>query len=143
MHDALALRQKREKRSSTKFFDVRVQSSHLLFADGVGNAVVTQLPAGGGRVVVCRSNDGADPPNFASRLANALKRLGAGDFMYQMSIYIEDGGAVFFGVDNVFVPNLVVQGAGHGVPLDQPVILKCWLAVCIRAKYRRVLNRLL
>jgi hypothetical protein len=42
-----------------------------------------------------------------------------------MPIDIEDGGAVFFGVDNVFVPNLVVQGAGHGVPLDQPVILKC------------------
>ena len=143
MHDALALRQKRKKRSSTKFFDVRVQSSHLLFADGVGNAVVTQLPASGGRVVVCRSNDGADPPNFASRLANALKRLGAGDFMHQMPIYIEYGGAVFFGVDDVFVPNLVVQGAGHGVPLDQPVILKCWLAVCIRAKYRRGLNRLL
>jgi hypothetical protein len=34
--------------------------------------------------------------------------LGAGDLVYQMSIYVEDGGAVFFGVDDVFVPNLVI-----------------------------------
>ena len=86
----------------------------MFFADGVCNAVVTQLPASGRRVVVGGGNDGADPPDFAPRLANAFKRLGAGDFVYQMPIYIEDGGAVFFGVDNVFVPNLVIQGAGHG-----------------------------
>lgn len=87
----------------------------MFFADGVGNAVVTQLPASGGRVVIRSGNDGTDPPNFASRLANAFKRLGAGNFMHQMAVYVKNGSAVFFGVDNVFVPNLVVQGAGHRV----------------------------
>ena len=115
MHDALALRQKREKRSSTKFFDVGVQSSHLFFADGVGNAVVTQLPASGGCVVIRSGNDGTDAPNFASGLANAFESLGAGDLVHQMAVYVQDGSAVFFGVDDVFVPNLVIQGAGHGV----------------------------
>ena len=105
----------------------------MFFADGIGNAVITQLPAGGGRVVVGGGNDGADAPNFAPCLTNAFKRLGAGNFMHQMPIYIEDGSAVFFGVDNVFVPNLVIQCAGHGgLPLEQPIILECWLKACSR-----------
>jgi hypothetical protein len=32
-----------------------------------------------------------------------------------MAVYVKNGSAVFFGVDDVFVPNLVIQGAGHGV----------------------------
>jgi hypothetical protein len=31
-----------------------------------------------------------------------------------MAVDVEDGGAVGFGVDDVLVPELVVEGAGHG-----------------------------
>jgi hypothetical protein len=34
--------------------------------------------------------------------------------MDQVAVNVQDGGAVFFGVDDVFVPNFVVKRAGHG-----------------------------
>jgi hypothetical protein len=46
-------------------------------------------------------------------LAQALKGLGAGDFVHQVTVNVQDGSAVFFGVDNVFVPNFVVKRTGH------------------------------
>jgi hypothetical protein len=58
--------------------------------------------------VISRGNDGADAPNFATGLAHALKRLWAGDFVHQMAVNVEHGRAVFFGVNDVFVPNFVV-----------------------------------
>jgi hypothetical protein len=41
-------------------------------------------------------------------LAYTFESLGAGHFVDQVPVNIEDGGAVFFGVDDVFVPDLVV-----------------------------------
>jgi hypothetical protein len=35
-----------------------------------------------------------------------------------MAVDVEDGCAVFFGVDDVLVPNLVVKGASHESSLD-------------------------
>jgi hypothetical protein len=35
--------------------------------------------------------------------------------MHQMAVDVKNGGAVFFGVDNVLVPDLVVKGASHGL----------------------------
>ena len=113
MHDALSFGQKRKERGRTELFHVGVEGGDLFFADRVGDAVVAQLPTGGGRVVVGGGHNRADPPDLAPGLANALKRLGAGDFVHQVAVDVEDGGAVFFGVDDVFVPNLVVKRASH------------------------------
>jgi hypothetical protein len=33
--------------------------------------------------------------------------------VHEVTVDVEDGGAVFFGVDDVFVPELVVEGARH------------------------------
>jgi hypothetical protein len=32
-----------------------------------------------------------------------------------MAVNVQNGSAVFFGVDDVFVPDFVVEGAAHGV----------------------------
>ncbi len=112
---ALALVHEGEERCVRDLRQVVVPRGDLLFADGVGDAVVAVFPARGGRVVVGGGHDGAHAPNLAARLAQAFKRLGAGDFVHQMAVDVEDGGAVLFGVDNMLVPDLVVQGASHGV----------------------------
>jgi hypothetical protein len=43
--------------------------------------------------------------------AKALKRLGAGHFVDQMQVDINQAGAVFLGCNQVVLPNLVKQGA--------------------------------
>ncbi len=113
MHDALALGHEGEERSRTEFADVVVQRGDLRFADRVGDAVIAQLPTGGGCVVVGGGHDGAGAPDLALGHPNAFKGLRAGDFMHQMAVDVQNGGAVFLGVDDVFVPNLVVKGASH------------------------------
>ena len=113
MHDALALGHEGEERGRTEFADVVVQGGDLRFADGVGDAVIAQLPAGGGGVVVGSRDDRAGSPNLAFGHTYALESLRAGHFMHQMAVDVQNGGAVFFGVDDVFVPNLVVKRASH------------------------------
>ena len=108
VHDALALAQEGKECRRTEFRHVAVQRGDLFFADGVGDAVIAQLPARGGGVVVGGGYDRADAPDFATSLTDALKRLRAGDFVHQMAVDVEDGGAVVFGVDDMLVPNLVV-----------------------------------
>ena len=115
VHDALALAQEGKVGRRAAGAHVGVQRHDLLAADGVFNAGQALFPAGGGRVVVGSGDDGADAPHLAPRLAQALEGLRAGDFVYQVAIDVEDGGAVFFGGDDVLVPELVIQGAGGGV----------------------------
>jgi hypothetical protein len=69
--------------------------------------------------VVGGGHDGAGAPDLAAGLAQAFKGLRAGDFVHQVAVDVEDGGAVFFGVDDVLVPDLVVQGASHSVVFFQ------------------------
>ena len=114
MHDALVVRHKGVVSRCAKFFDVFIQRQNLLFADGVGYTFVAFFPAVGGRVVVGCGHDRLDAPGFALRLAQAFKSLWAGDFVHQMAVDIQHGGAVFFGVYGVFVPNFVVKRAGGG-----------------------------
>ena len=109
--DALALGEKGEESGSAKLFNIGVQRNDLLFAGRVGDAVVTAFPAGGGGVVVGRGDDRADAPDFATRFAQAFKSLGAGHFMHQVAVDVEDGRAVVLGVDDVVVPQFVVKRA--------------------------------
>jgi hypothetical protein len=45
--------------------------------------------------------------------------------MHQMAVYIKYGGAIFFGVDDVFVPKFVVKRAAHMIFPWQFNILSC------------------
>src|SRR5256885_1618947 len=78
-------------------------------------SVIAALPAVGGGVVVGRGDHGADAPQLAAGHAKAFEGLGAGDFVHQVAVDVEDGGAVILGVDDVLVEDLVVEGASHGV----------------------------
>ena len=53
----------------------------------------------------------SDTPYFSPGLAQTFIGLRAGHLMHQMAVDVEQGGAVFFGVDNVLVPEFVVQRA--------------------------------
>jgi hypothetical protein len=53
-----------------------------------------------------------------ARHAQAFKGLWAGHFVNQMAVNVEDGRAIVFGVDDVFVPDLVVKRASHEGFLD-------------------------
>ena len=113
MHDALFVAQKRKVSGRSKFLDIGVQRGDLLFAGGVGNAVVALLPARGGAVVIGRGDHRADAPQLAARRAQPLKCLRAGHFVHEVTVDVEDGGAVFFGVDDVLIPEFVVECASH------------------------------
>ena len=113
VHDALALGQEGEISGRAELLDVAVQSGDLFFAGRVGNAVVAQLPAGGWRIVVGSGDDGADAPDLATGFTQPFKRLGAGHFVDQMAVDVEDGGAIVFGMDDVVVPEFVVERACH------------------------------
>ena len=113
VHNALALGQKRKVGSRAVFAHVVVKRGDLRLADGVGDAVVAQVPTGGGRVVVGGGNDGADAPDRAFGDAQTFISLRAGDFVHQVPVYVQHRGAVFFGMNHVFIPDLVVKRASH------------------------------
>ena len=67
-------------------------------------------------------------PDTVSELADLGVMLSIGNFgtgytslaaLHQMPVDVEDGRAIFFGVDDVLVPDLVVEGASHSVVFFQ------------------------
>ena len=108
VHDALPLGHEREVGRGTELAHVVVQRGDLRLADGVGDAVVAELPARGRRVVVCRGDDRADAPDWAFGNAQTFKGLRAGDLVDEVAVYVEHRRAVVLGVDDVLVPDLVV-----------------------------------
>src|SRR6218665_11609 len=93
MEDSLALVHERKEGRRLELRHVVVQRGDLLFAARIGDAVIAPLPARGGRVVAGRRDDGTHAPDLAARHAQALERLGAGDFVHQMAVDVEGGGA--------------------------------------------------
>ena len=113
MHDALALAHEGVVGRRAKGFDILVQRQDLLFADRVRDAGIAFFPAVGGRVVVSCGHNRRFAPRLATRHAQTFVGLWAGDFVHQMAVYVEHGGAVVFGVDGVFIPDFVVKRACH------------------------------
>ncbi len=58
-------------------------------------------------------------PDLATGRAKALESLGARDFVHEMAVDVEKAGAVRLNIDDVVVPDLVVEGAraGHGLAI--------------------------
>ena len=69
MHDALPFGKKREVRGQSNFPHIGVQRQDLFLAGWVGDAFVSQMPAGGWGVVVSGGNNRADAPELAPSLA--------------------------------------------------------------------------
>lgn len=110
VHDALALVAHLELRDA-EAVAVGVQRVDLQLGDGVLDAVAA---VGGGHVVVAHRQVGRQAPHLATGDVQPLEGLRAGDFVHQVAVDVEGGGAIFFGVDDVLVPDLVVEGASHG-----------------------------
>jgi len=88
---------------------VGVQGLHLGAGYCIGDA---RVAIRGGDVVVRRGQHGIDAPQLAAVHAQALEGLGAGHFMHQMPVDVDQGRAVGLHVDHVVVPQLVVKGSG-------------------------------
>ena len=115
VHDALAPVEEGEVRRRADGADVRVQCRHLLARDRVDDAVVAPLPARGRRVVVGRGDDRTHPPRLAPCQPQPFEGLRARHLVHQVAVDVEHRRAIGLGVDDVVVPQLVVQGAGgHG-----------------------------
>ena len=48
--------------------------------------------------------------HLAARRAQAFKRLRAGDLMHQMAVDIDQAGAVILPMDNMAVPDFIIEG---------------------------------
>ena len=67
----------------------------------------------GGGIVVRRGDDGGDAPGLATCQLQTLESLGAGHFMDQMTIDINQRGAIGFFMHHMALPELVIEGLGH------------------------------
>ena len=113
MDNSLALGQKREIGGCAVLADIGVERRDLLAADRIGDAVVPKVPVGGRRIVVGGGDDGADAPDLPAALAQSFEGLGAGDLVDQVAVYVQDGSTVILAMDDVFVPDLVIQRSAH------------------------------
>ncbi len=136
--DALTRIPEREIGGDAELADVAVQRDHLLARGEVFDALDAPLPAGGGRVVVGGGHDRRGAPRLAPGDAQPLEGLRAGHFVHQVAIDVDQAGAVFLAMNEVVVPELVVEracgerheawGGGQGprrVGLPEPSIMPC------------------
>ncbi len=92
-----------------EFAGVDRQLVNLRLALRIGDR---QRTVGGRHVVIDHSQGLVRRVDRASGEAQAFKGLGAGHFMNEMAVDIEQGGSVRLDVDDMVVPDLVVKGAG-------------------------------
>ena len=69
---------------------------------------------GGGHVVVGHRERRLGPAHLAAGGAQAVERLRAGDLVHQVAVDVQQADAVVLLVDEVALPDLVVQGTGLG-----------------------------
>ena len=85
----------------------RLDLDAAVFGHGRGIGAVQR-----GRHVVVRHGDGLfRRAHLAARHAQAFERLRAGHFMHQMAVDIQKAGAVVGLVDDMVVPDLVIEGS--------------------------------
>ena len=111
VHDALAQVVHLELRDAVGVAVV-VERVDLQLRDRVGDAV---RAVGGGHVVVGHGQIRADAPHRALGQLQTFERLRAGHFVQQVTVDVKNGRAVVLGVDNVRVPQFVVESLCHGV----------------------------
>ena len=80
------------------------QRVDLLLGDRVEDR---QRAVGGGHVVIGRGHGPLGPADLAAGQPQPLERLGAGHFVDQLQVDVEDRLLARFGVDDVVVPDLL------------------------------------
>jgi hypothetical protein len=109
VHDALTNIVHREILDA-EFAGVLFQGLDLLARFRIGDAFVAIL----GRHIVIGDRQGQfRAADLAARVAQAFKGLGAGHFVHQMAVDIENGGFTRLVRHQMGVPDLVVQCLGH------------------------------
>ena len=98
-----------------KIFDAEIlgvlrQGGDLFAAFGIGDALVAVL---GRHVMIGHRQGQLGAADFAARIAQAFERLGAGDFMDQMTVNIDERRLAGAGLDQMRIPDFVVQRRAH------------------------------
>ena len=112
MHDALAAIAHVELDDAV-VLAVGIQRIHLQARDRIGNALIAVVR---GHVMVGHRQIGADAPDRTTGQLQPFERLRAGHFVNQVAIDVDQTGTVFFLMDDVGVPQLVVKGLRHEIP---------------------------
>jgi hypothetical protein len=116
VHDALANVVHAEK-FDAELTRVVLERLHGERRFGIGDA---ELAIGCRHVVIGNRKRQLRPARPPPRFAQALERLGTGDFVHEVAVDIEDAGLSGLLVNEVAFPDLVVKrlgvlcGAGHG-----------------------------
>src|SRR5262249_42475776 len=103
VNDPLAQVTKWEVSLGAELADVAIERVDLDAGSRIGNAL---LPVLGRRIMVGRCDDRAAAPWLAAGELESFERLGAGDFVHQMAIDVEQRGAVALRANDVVVPEL-------------------------------------
>ena len=96
------------------------QGVDLLLGDRVGDR---QAAVGGGHVVVDRGHGPLGPPDLAAGQPQPLEGLGAGHFVDQVQVDVQDRLLAFFGMDDVVVPDLLEHRPGVGSHIGADVLI--------------------
>ena len=107
----------------------------------IGDALVAVL---GGHIVVGHRQGQFRAAHLAAGQAQAFKGLGAGDFMDQMAVDIENGRFARALLHQMRVPDLVVQRLAHGLPfcLEVEILLRAAGATGLHIRSGRILQLL-
>ena len=110
------------------------QVRDLLFALRVG---ILLMPVGGRHVVIDHAQSFLGRAHLAARQAQAFERLRARHLMHEMAVDIEQARAVRLLVNQMVVPDLVVQRARftHGCPLSKRVFSSNLWWRCAKRKW--------
>ena len=106
--DALLFMAVAEERN-TELFAILGKGGELFTAEGG----FIDRSAVGGDVVVDGGEGEIGPADFSIVLAQAVERLGAGHFVDQVAIDVEEGAAAGQVGDDVAIPNLIEEGGRH------------------------------
>ncbi len=85
---------------------VGAQGVHLKLAFGIVDAFGAIR---GGDIVIDDRQREFRASDLALVVTQTFKSLSTGDFVYQMPVYIDQAGAIWFGTDNVGIPDFVVK----------------------------------
>ncbi len=95
---------------------IAVQRFDLQARDRIGDTLAT---IGGGYIVVGRGQIGRATPHIATGQSQPLEGLRRGDFMHQLTIYVDETTTVFAATHHMGVPQFVVKGScNHDLPLN-------------------------
>ena len=93
---------------------VLIEDNDLLFRDRVVNTADPACPVCRWNIVIRRRQICIQAPGTPTGEPESLECLRRGDFVQQVTIYVEHGESVVSRADYMLIPDLVVESASHG-----------------------------